>query len=83
MNIYRRLINIIVYHLDTSVVDPRFPVGGVPIKGGVYMYPKWALFAKNVRENKRIGSHRKCAPSMPPRSTNAHLVTWYYTYLLL
>ena len=32
--------------------------------------PTWALFVENVCENKRIGSHRGCAPRTPPRSAN-------------
>ena len=51
-----------------AMTDPGFPVGG----GGVHPLgghgpPMWVLFAKNVCENERIGSHGGGhAPGTPP-----------------
>ena len=47
-----------------TVADPGFPIGA-------HGPPTWALFGKNVCENKRIGSHKGGhAPGTPPRSAN-------------
>ena len=52
-----------------TAVDPGFHVGGHGPVGGCGP-PTWALFAENVCENERIGTHRRRAPGTPPRSAN-------------
>ena len=44
------------------MADPGFPVGGMDLLGGRVDPLMWALFGKNVCENKRIGH----APLDPP-----------------
>ena len=55
-----------------AVVDPGFPMGGhAPIRG--HGPPVQTLFAKNVCENERIGSHRGACAGHAPRSANVRI----------